>query len=142
MIEMAKKSSSKRAKGPGLEHVGSWAFIVGVVLAVLLGLWGSLGGGDLGGVAPWALAVLVLLGLIVGFLNVTHHEAGSFLWVGTALVLVSWLASELPQDNVFSGVWGADVLSAVVSTLITFVMPALVVVALRAIWKAARHPRK
>lgn len=140
---MAKRSASKRAsKSSGLEHLGSWAFIIGVVLAVLLGLWGSLVGGNLGGVAPWALAVLVLLGLIVGLLNVTSHHAGNFLWVGTALVLVSWLASQLPQDDLFSGVWGASVLSAVVSTIITFVMPALVVVALRAIWDTASSPRK
>jgi len=140
---MAKRKRSapvrrSNSSDPGLEHLGSWAFIVGVVLAVLLGLWAALGGGSLGGVVPWAGVLLVLLGLVVGLLNVMHHEASHFLWAGTALLLVVWLAQS--SQGVFSGVWGASVLEAVLGALIAFVMPALVVLSLRAICNSARHP--
>jgi hypothetical protein len=135
---MAKRRAKKKG-GVGLEHIGSWAFIVGVVLAVLLGIVSGLSGVS-AGTALMVGSVLVLLGLIVGLLNVTHHEASEFLWASTALVLVSWLAAQLGGGSVFASVWGAGVLNGLLSAIITFVVPAAVVVAVRAVYSAARHP--
>jgi hypothetical protein len=50
--------------------IGKWAFIIGLVLAVLAGLLFQPG---------WALWVLAILGVIVGFLNITAEETRGFL---------------------------------------------------------------
>ncbi len=143
VIKMTKRRGSKGSilkKGPGLEHVGSWAFIIGAILAVLFGLTQSVASRAVTPVLEsWAVGLLVILGLIVGLLNVTHHEAHSFVYVTTALVLVAYFGTRLSQGDVFSAVWGSNILNSVLGTLITFVMPATVVVSLRAIWELARH---
>ena len=102
--------------------IGGWAFILGVVVAVLIGLFGSLS-------QLW-LAILVVLGLLVGFLNVTGGESTDFLLAAVALVIVA--------------AFGRDVLSAiallgrVLEAMIAFVVPATVIVALKAIYSLAR----
>ena len=65
--------------------VGSWSFLVGVILAVLFGL------GFTGAYAATMLWIVFLLGLVVGLLNITHDESQTFLVSGTVLVLVSFL---------------------------------------------------
>ncbi len=62
-----------------LVTIGHWAFVLGLVLAVIAGF---------GGEIPALAAVLVVLGLIVGFLNVTEKESTSFLVGVIALLLV------------------------------------------------------
>ena len=52
------------------ESIGKWAFILGVVIAVIAGLVG----GWAAAYSPWILLVLVVLGLIVGFLNISAKE--------------------------------------------------------------------
>lgn len=59
---------------------GGIAFIVGLILAVFIALFGK----SIGGWATWVLAVL---GLIVGLLNVTGREAGRFLLATIAFVV-------------------------------------------------------
>jgi hypothetical protein len=49
-----------------LEMVGKWAFIVGLVLAVVVGYFFQ---------AEWVVWVLAILGVIVGLLNVTREDA-------------------------------------------------------------------
>src|SRR3989338_1430847 len=67
--------------------LGSWAFLIGVVLAVVLGA--------LGDVTSGIVAVLVVLGLIVGLLNINDEEVKPFLLAGTVLVIVSALGSDV-----------------------------------------------
>ena len=59
------------AKTKGMDIVGKWAFLAGVVLAVVLGALGPVNG-------TWAM-VLVAIGLVVGLLNVADKEVMPFL---------------------------------------------------------------
>lgn len=116
---MAKKSHM-------MEKVGSWAFIIGVVIALLLGIFGDF--------SATIVSILIVLGLIVGLLNVTSHETSGFLIAAVSLVIVSAFGG-----NVFGSVQGIGAfLSSTLAALITFVVPATVIVALRAIWATAR----
>lgn len=101
-----------------MKMVGSWAFVVGLIIAGVMGLVGA------GNLTVWILAVL---GLIVGLLNVTGGESHKFL-VASIAFLVS--AQGL---NV---VWTA--LGPYVSNIVIFVAPAAAVVALRALYDMAR----
>ncbi len=72
------------------EQLGSWAFILGVLIAVITGLVMTFVA--LGTAAQWITLVLVILGFIVGFTNISGKELNDFLTAGIALVLVSGFA--------------------------------------------------
>lgn len=61
-------------------NFGGIAFIVGLILAVFISLFGA----DVGSWATWTLAAL---GLVVGLLNVTGKEAGRFLIAAIAFIV-------------------------------------------------------
>ena len=63
-----------------VQLVGSWAFLVGIVIAIVAGFW------DLN---PVVTAALVVLGMIVGILNVTGKETTPFLLATVSLVIVA-----------------------------------------------------
>jgi len=106
----------------GDTNIGHMSFIVGVLLAVLAGLIPALQTSSV----TW---ILVVLGLVVGFLNVTARETTEFLVAAIALLLVG-SAGALP-------VLGAYVL-AILANILAFVAPAALIVALKAIWELAQ----
>jgi hypothetical protein len=66
-----------------MDKLGTYAAIVGVVLAILGGFV----------VAAWVLTVLTILGVIVGLMNVGKKEVKDFLLACVALVVVSALGA-------------------------------------------------
>jgi hypothetical protein len=107
--------------------IGSWSFLVGIILAILLGL------GFTGAYQVQMLWAVFLVGVIVGLLNITHDEASAFLTSGTILVLVSFLGI---QVGVFDGV--APSIAGILKSILTLFVPATIIVALRAVFVLAR----
>ena len=108
---------------------GSWAFIVGLIVAVLAGVVIT----DPSAV-KWLMLVLAVLGLVVGVLNVTAKESTAFLVATIALVTSSGAL------NTISAPLGPDIakiVGVVVGNIIVFVAPAAVLVAIRAIFALA-----
>lgn len=106
---------------------GEWAFIFGVLLALLGGLLVTLKLLSGGIVA----LLLVVLGIIVGFMNVTEKETIPFLVASIALLATGSAGlRELPLFGAYLG--------TVLLYLATFVAPAAVVVALKAIFDLAK----
>ncbi len=105
-------------------NIGAWAFIAGVAIAVLVGLFSGLAN-------SFVLGALVVLGLIVGFLNVTGNEASSFLLAAIALVIVSAFGK-----NVLSAI---SILGSVLDAIMALVVPATIIVALKAVYGLARN---
>jgi zinc transporter ZupT len=104
------------------ELIGKWAFIIGLVLAVLAGIFFQPG---------WAIWVLAILGVIVGLLNVTAEETRGFLLASIALTLSATALNTLP-------VIGA-VLSYVLPFVVAFVAGGMIVVALKELFQTARR---
>ena len=115
-----------------LSNIGEWAFILGVLIAIIAGIVATFV--SIGAAADWIIVVLVILGIIIGFLNIKDKEITSFLVAAIALAL-SWQA--------FSGL---DVLINPLGSLIgqilryiaVFVAPAAIIVALKAVANLAR----
>ncbi len=115
------------------KQIGSYSFIIGVIVAVVLGLAAT----QLGSAAPWLWSLLVVLGLVVGFLNVSGKETKEFLWVTVALVVVAFAGSA--QINSWSNVeLIGPYLKAIFDAILAFVVPATVVVALKDVWDLAK----
>lgn len=101
----------------------SWAFLIALVLAVILGFMGPAD-------TTWAV-VLVIIGLVAGLLNVGSHESEAFLISGAVLII----ASSQGGDSVAGVAYLSDILNNI---LLVFV-PATIVVAVRNVFNLARH---
>lgn len=111
---------AKKNKGSVL---GSWAFLIGVILALVFGLVGNLS-------SLWTY-VLVVLGLVIGLLNIADEEVAPFLMAGTVLVIVSTLG----QGVVNLVPWFSITLQA----LTILFVPATIIVALKHVFSMAKH---
>lgn len=67
-----------------LDLIGKWAFIIGLVIAILAALITTIG-------SSTTLIILFLLGLIVGFLNIDKKKTTEFLVSVIALLMVGSL---------------------------------------------------
>ena len=104
--------------------IGKWAFLFGVGLAVIFGLFS--------GVQTQAMTyLLILLGLVVGFLNVADKEVAPFLMSSAILVIVSSLS-----EDTMSGV---PYVGSILQALLTLFVPATVVVAVKHVFSIAKH---
>ena len=115
------------------KQIGNYSFIIGVIVAVVLGLAAPV----LGNAAAWLWSLLIVLGLAVGLLNITGKDTKEFLWLTVALVVVSYAGGAQIKEwiNVqFIGTY----LSAMFNSILAFVIPASVVVALKGVWDMAR----
>jgi hypothetical protein len=101
--------------------IGKWAFIIGLVVAVLAGLLFQPG---------WAVWVLAILGLIVGLLNVTAEDTRSFLLASIALTLSATALNTLPILG--------TALSFILPFVVAFVAGATIVIALKELFQTAR----
>ena len=102
--------------------IGQWGFIIGLAIAVIMGLF------DVG--TTWPL-VLVILGLLVGLMNVTSKESLGFLVAAIALMVggTGFL-------NVFPG---APTLQHIMSAVILFVASAAFPVVFRQLFSTLRE---
>jgi hypothetical protein len=126
------------SKSGGVNY-GEYALIGGLVLAVILGVLSSF---VPEGLMPLLVAVLFVLGLVVGLLNVSEKEVNSFLIAGVALLLAatSWnvaLAGSLALLG-DAGVMVAKMVVGFTNALIAFLSPAIFIVAITGIWKLAK----
>jgi hypothetical protein len=101
--------------------IGKWAFIIGLVIAVLAGLFFQPG---------WAIWVLAILGVIVGLLNVAAEDTRSFLLASIALTLSATALNTVPVIG--------TALSYVLPFVVAFVAGATIVIALVELFRAAR----
>ena len=120
---------AKRSKN----MLGSWAFTIGVLIAVLLGLLGA----KLGPSAmQWLTLLLFVVGIIVGIMNITSEEALGFLTTSAILVFVSFAGSQTLAQ--LGANWVVGTLVGIFNALMVLFVPATIVVALRAVFTLAR----
>ena len=110
--------------------IEAWAFLIGVVLAVIIGIFNSYLEAK---ASTLIYSVLVVLGLVVGLLNVTNKDSMSFLFASLSLVIVSGLGqSTLSFISELSPVLAY--LSAILAALMVMFVPATIVVALKTVF--------
>ncbi len=115
------------------KQIGNYSFIGGVILAVVLGLAIP----ALDAATPWLWSLLVLLGLVVGFLNISGKETKEFLWVTVALVIVAFAGSAQIDSWKDVRIIG-PYLKGVFNSILALVVPASVVVGLKEVWTLAK----
>jgi len=115
MVKKSKKNS-----------IGAWAFLIGVILAIVLGLFNNY----LGTNSTYILWILIVLGIIVGLLNITGKESSGFLLASLALVIVGYMGRSvleiIPQ------------VGSILSALLVLFIPATIIVALKNMFDMAK----
>jgi len=112
------------------KDIGHYAFLIGVVIAILAGLGTSLAALD-ASIAGIISLILLVLGLIVGYLNIGQKEVQKFLIV--ALAIGAWGSGMFVPIGSFIPLIGSLV-DAVIINISAFVAPAAIVVALKAFY--------
>ena len=111
------------------DDIGKWAFLIGIVIALITGIGAGVGMSFAG--SAWVTVLLVLAGLVVGFVNITGKETQAFLVAAIAVLVASTanLGSLFPGFTVLG-----SILAGVVAKLLVVIAPAALIVALRAVY--------
>src|SRR3989344_5397160 len=116
-----------------MSQLGSWAVLLGLVLAVLSALVAL--DANLGNMIT---LLLVVIGVVVGLLNVTDKETVAFLVASIAfMVSVGGLAPLVIALGGASGFVGGFV-AKMLSNIAVFVAPAAAIVAIKAIYDISK----
>lgn len=110
-----------------MEKIGRYAFIAGVIIAIFASVVPSLS-------ATLVTEALVVLGIIVGLINVTEKETQSFLVAAVSMFIVASLAGTGFSQVPIAGA----ILQKILLGIMTFVTPAVIIVALRQIYGIAK----
>jgi len=108
----------------------AYSFTVGVVIALVLGLVSGL-------VTQWVPALtslLILAGVVVGFFNITPAETKDYVLFVTAVVIVISLGGNTLGQVQYVG----DYLSRILTSILAFILPSVIIVAIKAIINLAR----
>jgi len=120
--------------------IGSWTFIIGIFIAIIVGLYAAYAnptaffyGSAAGGWIAWLLAVI---GAIAGLLSaygmgtITEKEVPNFLLAGVALIAIG------AASNIFVGIkpWIGAIFNGVATSLAIFIAPMMGILAIKTIW--------
>ena len=110
------------AKSKG-SFIGSWAYLIGVILALILGLFDVMN--------PTWLYILIAVGIIIGLLNVADKEVQPFLMSGIILIIASALGQTVTAQ--------VPRLEGMLQALLAIFVPATIIVAIKNVFSIARN---
>lgn len=103
-----------------MADIGKYAFLAGLALAVIMAFVAI----------PSGALILMVLGLVVGFLNVANEESQRFLIAAIGLSISATAVAAMPGVG--------DILTAVAMNAVAFISPAVLVVAVKALLETAK----
>ena len=113
--------------------IGAWAFLAGIVIALIVGLFTG------NRTNPLILGVLAILGLVLGFF-VSEKNVQTFLLASLSLVIVSFAGIQgLVLDAAIRGVEIGKLVSSVLGALLVLFVPATIIVALKTVFALAKR---
>ena len=107
-----------------MRMIGFWAFIAGLIVSLICGI-----------VLPQnttIIVVLIVLGIVIGFLNITAKETLLFLVATIALVVVGNVFAPLSVLSI------GKVLGNILGYVATLMAPAAIIAAIKALWAVGK----
>jgi len=127
--------------------LGARAFLIGVILAVVIGtiiglstsklISLELSREQLNTYSSAAYAILVILGVIIGFMNETGRDSQTFLIAGAILVIISGFGIDSVRGTLI-GIGVGDIASSIFGALSALFAPATIVVALKTVFSISK----
>ncbi len=112
----------------------AYAFTAGIIIALILGLVSPKLASINQALPAILTSVLILAGIGVGFANITESETRDYIMYVTALVIVLSLGGGVLGKVQIVGPY----LESILGSLMTFVLPSVVIVGVRAIFRLAK----
>ena len=103
-----------------MKGIGGWAFLIGILLAVIFAFYQF----------PNLIWLLLVFGLIIGLLNITEKETDKFLMSAMILVLVGYLAGNTLESVLY--------VPELFDNIVALFAPATIVVALKSVFSMAK----
>ncbi|MCX8159025.1 MAG: hypothetical protein N3D20_01900 [Candidatus Pacearchaeota archaeon] len=111
---------------------GAWAFSIGIILSILVGLLAS------NKISPYISWGLALLGIIVGFF-VAEKDVQTFLLASVSVVIVSYVGiSGMVLNAAIGGLNMGKAISSVMAALLNLFVPATIVVAIKTVFSISK----
>lgn len=107
-----------------LSKIGFWAFIIGFILAIV--------GGLISAQNSLIVVILIILGLIIGLLNITGKEITLFLIATIALIVTGHVFTSLTVLGI------GKYLDQILGYVATLMAPAAVVASIKALWAVGK----
>ena len=119
--------------------IGAWAFLIGIILAVVIGISTTLISIPILVKYSSAIyAILVILGIIIGFsINTSRKDSQTFLIAGAILVIVSRFGMESVIGSLI-GIGVGEIVSSTFAALLALFVPATIVVAIKTVFGIAK----
>jgi hypothetical protein len=115
----------------------AWVFVIGIILAVIAGIFTR------GSTNPLILITIAALGLVVGYF-VAEKDVQTFLFASVATVLASFAGIQGFATNVsltgitVSGTEIGKIMASVLSALLFLFVPATIIVAVKTVFSIAK----
>ncbi len=103
-----------------MSDIGKYAFLGGVILAIVMAFVSI----------PSGALILAVLGLVVGFLNISSSESQGFLIAAIALMMTATSVSVIPEVGMS--------ITAITANMAAFVAPAALLVALKSLLESSK----
>ena len=119
---------------------GAWAFLIGVVLAVIIGIGTTffIPIEKITQLSSPIYAILVLLGLFVGLkIDMSGKDSQTFMISGAILVIVSKFGMESVRGSLI-GIGIGDLVTSIFSALLVLFVPATIVVAIKNVFSVSK----
>jgi hypothetical protein len=104
--------------------IGGWAFVIGIVIAILIGIGVPL--------TDTVIAILVVLGIIIGLLNIASKHVQPFMLASIAVLLASYMGKAV------LGMVPYVKLGSALDAITALVVPAIIIVALKEVFEIAK----
>jgi len=102
--------------------ISSWAFLLGVILAIIIGFIGS---------NQALMYTLIIIGLIVGLFNIADREVEHFLLSGAVLIIASAFGGAIVAEIPYLG--------QVFDALLLVFVPATIIVAIKNVFTLSKN---
>jgi len=109
--------------------IGSWAFLLGIILAVVSGILIGLNVVEL--TDNSLMIALMVIGILIGLFNVTQKESTPFLLSGTVLIIASSMGASILMSVPLAG--------AILLCLLIIFVPATIIVAIRNVFNLSKN---
>ncbi len=116
--------------------VAAWAFLIGIILAVIIGLSTPFIG-VLKLYSGPIYIILLILGVIVGSMITSGKDSQTFLLIGAILIIISKFGMESVRESLI-GIGLVNVVSSAFSALLVLFIPATIIVAIKTVFAMAK----
>jgi hypothetical protein len=118
--------------------VGAWSFLIGVILALIIGLFTTLLPiPALIDYSAHIYGILVFLGLIVGYMISSGKDSQTFLIAGTIIIIAGKFGMGSVSGSLI-GIGLGDTVTSIFSALLALFIPATIIVALKTLFSISK----